>query len=189
MYPSTSFWGIMYTQYILPRSYVSQTYPSKKLCTPRAYFHHLTHITYKYVVYMRCHHKILIIDFQIYFMHSWFPKYQTINNIDSQIKIWVHNSASCRKSNFCNHEVLLMLFSFLQVGALIPYLHMLPKTWTSTYNISSSHNLKSAKHSQLATMNLQTFLLNSSLFGQIWKRKRKNKDTSIQKTMTRLGSN
>ena len=82
--PSTSFRGAMYTQYILPRSYVSQTHPFEKLSTPWAYFHHLTCITHKHVVHMRCHHKILIIDFQIYFMHTWFPKYQTINNIEFQ---------------------------------------------------------------------------------------------------------
>ena len=138
--PSTSFQGAMYTQYILLRSYVSQTHPSEKLCTLRAYFHHLTCITYKYAVHMRSHYKNLIIYFQIYFMHTWFPKYQTINNIDSQIKIRVHNSASCRKLDFCNHEAFLILFGFCKWGLLIPYLRMLPKTWTSTYNMSSWHN-------------------------------------------------
>ena len=155
MYPSTSFRGTMYTQYILPRSYVFQTHPSEKLCTLGAYFHHLTCITYKYAIYMRCHHKILIIDFQIYFMHTWFPKYQTINSIDSQIKICVHNSASCRKSDFCNHEAILMLFGFCKLGVLIPYLCMLPKMWTSTYNMSSWHNFKSSKQSQLAKGNFR----------------------------------
>ena len=131
MYLSTSLWGSMYTQYILSRSYVSQTHPFEKLGIPRRTFtispalHTSMQFTWDVIdsqiydikftidviVYNRCH-KILIIDSQIYFMHTWFPKYQMINNIDSQIKIWVHNSVSYRKSYFCNHEAILILFVF-----------------------------------------------------------------------------
>ena len=88
----------MYTQYIIPRIYVSQTHPSEKLCTPRAYFHHLTCVTYKYGVHMRCHHKNLIIDFEIYFMPGYISNYQMINNIDIQIQIL--------NSQFCSHRKL-----------------------------------------------------------------------------------
>ena len=117
----------MYTQYILPRSYVSQTHPFEKLCTPRAYFHHLTCITYKYVVYMRCYHKILIIDFQIYFMHTIFSKYQTINNIDSQSKSESQFYFPQKKSGFCNHEAILILFGFCKWEYLFPTYTCFPK--------------------------------------------------------------
>ena len=60
-----------------------------------------------------------------------------INNIDSQIKIGIHNSASHIKSDFCNHEVILILFGLCKWAVLLPNLHMLPKTWTFTYNMSS----------------------------------------------------
>ena len=69
-----------YPKYILTRIYVSQTHPSEKLCTPRVYFHHLTRVTYKHAVHMRCHHKKnSIIGFQAYSKHiplrSYVSKY------------------------------------------------------------------------------------------------------------------
>ena len=127
MYLSTSFRGAMYTQYILLRSSVSHTHPFKKLSTPRAYFHHLTCVTYKHVVHMRSHHKISIIGFQIYFMHTWFSKYQAINNIYNQIVIWIHNSTSYTKSDFCNHEAILILFGFCKWEYLSPTYTCCPK--------------------------------------------------------------
>ena len=67
------------------------------------------------------------------------------------------SSQSCflQKIIFCNHEAILMLFGFCKWGVLIPYLRMLSKTWTSTYNMSSWHNFKSAKQSQLVIGNLR----------------------------------
>ena len=84
------------SQYILLRNHVHPVHPFEELCIPitsfreamysKAYFHHLTYVTYKYAIYMRCHHKILIIYLKSYFMHTWFSIYQTINIIDSQNK-------------------------------------------------------------------------------------------------------
>ena len=55
------------SQYILLRNHVHPVHPCEELCIPntsfweamysKAYFHHFTCITYKYVVYIRCHHK------------------------------------------------------------------------------------------------------------------------------------
>ena len=57
MYPKYILPRTMYPKYIFLRSHVSQTRTSEKLCTLRVYFHHLTYITYKHAVHMRCHHE------------------------------------------------------------------------------------------------------------------------------------
>ena len=70
--PKTSLREAMYTLYILPRSHVhlvhlfqepcTQVHFSEELCTqvhpPKSYacFHHLTYVTHKHAVYMRCCH-------------------------------------------------------------------------------------------------------------------------------------
>ena len=47
----------MYIPYILPEESSFSTASSRELCTPRANHHHLTWVTYKHAVYMRCHYK------------------------------------------------------------------------------------------------------------------------------------
>ena len=69
-----------YSKDIPPRSYVHPVHPFEEPCTPSTYFHHLTCITYKHAIYMRCHHKkIAIIGFQTYTKHipprSYVSKY------------------------------------------------------------------------------------------------------------------
>ena len=46
-----------YSKRIPSRSYVRLVHPSEEPCTSSTYFHHLSCITYKHTVYMRCHHK------------------------------------------------------------------------------------------------------------------------------------
>ena len=46
-----------YSKDIPPRSYVHPIHPSEEPCTSNTCFHHLTCITYKHAIYMRCHHK------------------------------------------------------------------------------------------------------------------------------------
>ena len=105
-----------------------QVHPFEEPCTTSTCFHHLTCITYEHAVHMRCHHKNLIIYFEIYFMPGYISNYQMINNIDSQIQNL--NSQFCfpRKIGFCNHEIVLILFGFCKWGVLIPSLRMLRKT-------------------------------------------------------------
>ena len=59
--------------------------------------------------------------------------------------MWIHNFVSYIKNRFLQpwgHPHIVWL---LQLGALIPCLHMLPKTWKSTYNMSSWHYFRLAK--------------------------------------------
>ena len=126
-------------------------HPSKELCIPyilaRSYVLQGRTLIISPVLHTRMQFtwdvimKISVIYFQIYFMHTWFSKYQTINNIDTQIKIWIHNSALYRKSDFCNHEAILILFGFCKWEYLSLTYACCPKTWTFAYNMSSWHHL------------------------------------------------
>ena len=46
-----------YSKQTPSRSYVHHVHPSEETCTSSTYFHHLTCVTYKHAIYMRCHHK------------------------------------------------------------------------------------------------------------------------------------
>ena len=46
-----------YSKHILPRSYVHLVHPSEETCTPCTCFHHLTYVTYRHAVFIRCHYK------------------------------------------------------------------------------------------------------------------------------------
>ena len=66
MYPITTFRGAIHPKRILTRRYVPQVHPFEEPCTPSTYFHHLTYVTYRHPVYIKCHYKISIIGFQTY---------------------------------------------------------------------------------------------------------------------------
>ena len=121
-------------QHIPLRSYVHSVHPSEEPCTPSTSFRgalYPIHILLRSYVLQGCTFIISpslhtsmqftwddIIQFNHRFsnlFHAYMlSQYQTINNIDSQIKIWVPNPTSCRKSDFCNHEVVLILFGFFK---------------------------------------------------------------------------
>ena len=46
-----------YSKHIPSRSYAHLVHPFEEPCTSSTYFHHLTCVTYKHAVYMRCHYK------------------------------------------------------------------------------------------------------------------------------------
>ena len=100
-------------------------------------------------------HEMLSYKFQSWIFKSisclqWIPNYQLINTLTV-------------KSNLSLQFRLLQNLNFLQPwghphivwplqeGVLIPYLHMLPKTWTFTYHMSYGHYLRLVIQSRLPT--------------------------------------
>ena len=117
--PSTSFRGAMYPKHTLLRSYVLQGLTfiiSPALHTSMQFtWDELTKFNH---IFSNLLHAYMI------------SQYQTINNIDNQIKIRVPYSDSCRRLDFCNHEAILILFGFCKWEHLSHTYICYPKTWT-----------------------------------------------------------
>ena len=133
--------GTMYLKHILPRSYVLQGRTT--MFSPT--LHTSMQFTWDFII------KFWPYIFKSISCIHDFPNIKRSITLIVEIKIWIHNSASCKKSYFCNHEAILILFGFCKWEHLSPTYTCCPKTWTSTYNMSCWHLFKSTKQSQLTT--------------------------------------